>query len=130
MRGRSTSMSLTLFPEEIAGDRGIIIDEEAAFAVEEFSAGGKDGNFADAVGFCERTEAFGVENLEPPEAGKEDRENERDEILGRVKLADGQLLGLVGGTDVWASDWGWCSVSMSGFSLRLILLVSPYHSCW
>ena len=89
-----------LFAEKVAGDGGVVVDEEAAFAVEEPAARGEDGNLADAVGLGERTEAFGVEHLEAPEAGQENGENQRDEILDRVKLADGQLLGLAGGAEV------------------------------
>jgi hypothetical protein len=88
---------LHLLTEEVAGDGGVVVHEEAAFAVEELAAGGEDGDFADTVGFGEGTEAFGVEYLEAPESGKEDGENQRDEILGGVEFADGQLLGLANG---------------------------------
>ena len=43
-----------LLAEEVAGDGGVVVDEEAAFAVEEAAAGSEDGNLADAVGFGER----------------------------------------------------------------------------
>jgi hypothetical protein len=86
-----------LFAEEIAGDGGVVVDEEAAFAVEDLAARGEDGDFADAIGFGEGTEVFGVEDLEAPESGEEDDEDERDEILGGVKLADGELLGFAVG---------------------------------
>ena len=88
-----------LLAEEIAGDGGIVVDEEAAFAVEELAARGEDGNLADAVGLGERTEAFGVEDLEAPETDEEDGENQRDEVLDGVKLADGQLFGFAVGAD-------------------------------
>jgi hypothetical protein len=86
-----------LFSEEVAGDGRVVVDEEAALAVEEFAAGGEDGDFADAVGFGERTETFRVEHLETPESGEEDGEDKRDEILCGVEFADGQLLGLADG---------------------------------
>ncbi len=70
-----------LFAEEVAGDGGIVVDEQAAFAIEEFAARGEDGNLADAVGFGERTEVFSIENLEAPETGEKDGENERDKVL-------------------------------------------------
>jgi hypothetical protein len=99
---------LNLFAEQVAGNRGIVVDQKAAFAVEKLAAGSEHGNLADAVGFGERTKTLGVEHLEPPESGEEYGENERDEILGGVKLAGGQLLGLadvlvVGG--VGMVDW-------------------------
>ncbi len=64
---------LHLLAEEVAGDGGIVVDEEAAFAVEDLAARSEDGDLADAVGFGERTEAFGVEHLEAPEAGEQNR---------------------------------------------------------
>jgi hypothetical protein len=78
-----------LFAEEITGDGGVVVDEEAAFAVEEFAAGSEDGDLADAVGFGERAEAFGVEDLKTPEADEEHSEDKRDKVLDRVELADG-----------------------------------------
>ena len=39
-----------LLAEEVAGDGGIVVDEEAAFAVEEAAARGEHGHLADAVG--------------------------------------------------------------------------------
>jgi hypothetical protein len=83
-----------LFAEQVAGNRGVVVDQKAAFAIEELAAGGEDGNLADAVGFGERTKTLGVEHLKPPESGEEDDEDDRDEILGGVELAGGQLLGL------------------------------------
>ena len=56
------------------------------------AARGEDGDFADAVGFGEDAVAVGAEDLQAPEAGDEDGEDERDEVLGGVKLAGGQLL--------------------------------------
>jgi hypothetical protein len=97
---------LHLFAEEVAGDGRVVVDEEAAFAVEELAAGGEDGDLADTVGFGERTETFGVEYLEAPESGEEDGENKRDEILGGVQLAHGQLLGFAVGAHVLGFGMG------------------------
>jgi len=95
-----------LFAEEVAGDGGVVVDEEAALAVEELAAGGEDGDFADTICFGERAETFGVEHLEAPESGEEDGEDKRDEVLGGVELADGQLLGLADGADVLGFGMG------------------------
>jgi hypothetical protein len=115
-----------LFAKQEAGDGGIVVDEEAAFAVEELSAGSEDGNLADTVGFGERTEAFGVENLEAPESGEEDDENQRDEILGGMELADGQLFGLADGAGgvgfgMWMVNWFHCSISVYDWVAELAL---------
>jgi hypothetical protein len=91
-----------LFAKEVAGDGRIVVDEEPAFAVEDLAARCEDGDFADAVGFGERTEAFGVEHLEAPEADEKNRENERDKVLEGMELADGKLLRLAVGAKVAA----------------------------
>jgi hypothetical protein len=99
---------LDLFAEEIAGDGGIVVDEEASFAVEELAARGEDGDLANSVGFGEGTKVFRVEHLETPEAGEQDSENECNEILGGVELADGQLFGFAsraGGLGFGMMDW-------------------------
>ena len=82
-----------LLAEEIAGDGGIVVDEEAAFAVEEAAAGSEDGNFADAVGFGEDAVAIGADDLETPEADEEDGEDERDDVLGGGELGGRELFG-------------------------------------
>jgi hypothetical protein len=91
-----------LLAKEVAGDGGVVVDEKPAFAVEDLAARCEDGDFADAVGFGERTEAFGVEHLETPEADEKYRQNERDEVLEGVQLAEGKLLGLAVGAEVAA----------------------------
>jgi hypothetical protein len=96
---------LDLFTEEIAGDGGVVVDEESAFAVEEFAARGEDGDLADTVRFSKGTEVFRVEHLEAPEASEQDDENQRDQILDGVELADGQLLGLAGALSFRMMDW-------------------------
>src|ERR1700722_1322081 len=44
-------------------------------------------------------------------------------------LPMGSFSALLLGPLFWASEWGWCSGSMSNISLRLELPVSPYHCC-
>jgi hypothetical protein len=82
-----------LLAEEVTGDGGVVIDEEAAFAVEETAARGEDGDLANAIGLGEGAEVVGTKNLEAPETCDENDENNRDDVLGRVKLARRYLLG-------------------------------------
>jgi hypothetical protein len=88
-----------LLAEEITSNGGVVVDEQTPFAVEDFAARSEDGNLADAVGFSERAEAFGIEHLKTPEADEKDGKDKRDEILDGVKLANGQLLGLAVGAN-------------------------------
>ena len=87
-----------LLAEEVAGDRWIVVDEEATFSVEEAATGSVDGNLADAVGFGEDLVAVGADDLEAPESGEEDGEDERDEILGGGELGGRELLGAAVGS--------------------------------
>ncbi len=81
-----------LVAEEIAGDGGIVIDEKAAFAVEEAAARREDRNLADAIGLSEDAVVAGSEDLEALEAAEEDGEDERDDVLRGVELAGRELL--------------------------------------
>jgi hypothetical protein len=83
-----------LFAEEITGDRRVVIDEEAAFAVEQAATGGEDRNLADPVGLCEGTEIIRAKYLEAPETGDENDENSRNNVLGRMKFARRDFFGL------------------------------------
>jgi hypothetical protein len=122
-----------LLAEEVTGDGGVVVDEEAAFAVEEFAARSEDGDFADAVGFGEGTEAFGVEDLKTPEADEEYGENKRDEVLDGVELADGQLLGFAKQADVlgfgmgmgmvdWFHAWSQSTTGVAEFAVPLLCI--------
>jgi hypothetical protein len=122
-----------LLAEEVTGDGGVVVDEEAAFAVEEFAARSEDGDFADAVGFGEGTEAFGVEDLKTPETDEEHGENKRDEVLDGVKLADGQLLGFAKQADVlgfgmrmgmvdWFHAWSQSTTGVAEFAVPLLCI--------
>lgn len=85
-QGEIGGVVLDLLAEEVAGDRGVVVYEEAAFAVEEAASGGEDGNLAGAVGFGEDAVAVGTYDLEAPEADYQDGQDERDIVLGEVKL--------------------------------------------
>jgi hypothetical protein len=72
---------VALFADEEAGDGGIVIDDEAVFAVEEFAARGKNGDFADAIGFSEGVVVLSADDLEAPEAEDENAHDGRDDVL-------------------------------------------------
>jgi hypothetical protein len=72
---------VALFADEEAGDGGVVIDDEAVFAVEELAAGREDGDFADAVGFSEGVVILSADDLETPESEDENAHDGRDDVL-------------------------------------------------
>ena len=72
---------VALLADEEAGDGGIVVDEEAAFAVEEFAAGGEDGNFADTVRFSEGVVVLAADHLQAPQSEDEHGQNYGDGVL-------------------------------------------------
>ena len=62
------------FTQKEAADRGIVVDDNSAFAVDDLPSGGEDGNLADAVVFGLRGVILAVGDLEPPEAVAEHEE--------------------------------------------------------
>ena len=82
---------VALFADEEAGDGGIVVDEEAAFAIEEFAARREDGNFADAVGFSEGVVVLPADHLQTPEAEDQNRQDGSDGVLNDSESDGGQL---------------------------------------
>ena len=80
-----------LLAEDVAGGGRVVVDDEAAFTVEDAAARGEDGNLADAVLFGGSAVVLRAEDLQVPEAGDEDGEDENDDVLGRVQLDGGEL---------------------------------------
>jgi len=70
-----------LFAEEEAGDGGIVVDNDAAFAVEELAAGGEDGDLTDAVLFGEGAVVIFVEYSQAPHAREQGKNEHGDEVL-------------------------------------------------
>ena len=65
------------------GGGRIVIDDEAAFAVDNLAARREQRNFADAVVFGLRDVVIAVRNLQAPEAVAEHEENGEDGVLHR-----------------------------------------------
>jgi N-dimethylarginine dimethylaminohydrolase len=80
-----------LFPDEKAGDGGVVVDDETAFAVEQLAARGQDGLLADAVLFRQLAKVLRAEHLEPPELGSEDEQHGKNSILHHRQLEGGEL---------------------------------------
>ena len=72
---------VALLADEEAGDGGVVVDDESAFAIEDFAAGGEDGNFADAVGFSQGVVVLAADHLQAPQAKDQNGQDCRDHVL-------------------------------------------------
>ena len=72
---------VALLAHEEAGDRGIVVDDEAALAIENLAARSEDGDFADAVGFREGMVVLAADDLETPQAEDQHSHDGRNEVL-------------------------------------------------
>ena len=81
-----------LIAQDVAGDGGVVVDDEPAFSIEQAAARGEDGDLADAVGLGEDAVVLRADDLQAIEAGDEDGENGGDDVLRGVQLAGRDLL--------------------------------------
>jgi hypothetical protein len=82
---------MALFADEEAGDGGVVVDEQAVFAIEEFAARSKNGNFANAIGFSERVVVLAADDLQAPEAEDENAHDGGNDVLEEGEADGGQL---------------------------------------
>ena len=86
---------LVLFANEEAGDRGIVIDEQAAIAVQQLAARSHDGLLADAVFLGQLLEVRSAEDLQPPQAGAEGQHDQQNAVLHRRRFEGGELFAAI-----------------------------------
>ncbi len=73
----------------------------------ETASGSVNGDFADSVGFGKDAVAVGADDLEAPETGDEDGEDDRNHVLGGSELGERELLDATVGTFGEAvGSWG------------------------
>ena len=82
---------LDLFAQEETGDRGIVIDQQTPFAVEQPATWSEHGNLADSVGLGQSTETVRSGNLKPPEPRPQNYQDGGDDILHGMQLRCGKL---------------------------------------
>ncbi len=99
--------------EKLAGQaqrkRRVVIDNDAAFAIEDAAAGTGDGDRFDAVGDGALVVELGVLHLQAPEGGNEDDEDDDGNVLkngdlagGKTKIvAQGRLFGKARSFEMW-----------------------------
>ena len=105
-----------LVAQQEAGNRGVVVHEDAALAVEYLAARREHGILADAVGLGEHAVAVRAEDLQAPHPGGEHGEEQHDEVLGRVQLACRDLL--IAGVVAFGAGENRHDANPAGSSLR------------
>ena len=75
-----------LLAQQVAGGRRIVVDQQAAFAIEQPPARRKHRHLADAVLLGKRAVVVGIEHLQTPQAEHQDAQNRNDDILRGMQL--------------------------------------------
>jgi hypothetical protein len=71
-------------------ERRIVVDDDAAFAIENFAARRQDGDLLDAILFGQIAVVVVAGDLEPPQTESENQENSQQDVLhcSEPKLGD------------------------------------------
>ena len=78
-----------LFADQEAGDRRIIVDHEAVFAVEELAARGQNRHFANAILLGQDLEILGAKHLQPPKPRGQRQHHQQNAVLDDRQLDRG-----------------------------------------
>jgi len=85
---------MALIADQKAGDRRVVVHQQPAFAVEDLSARGKNGNLADAVGLRKSMVVLSADYLEPPKPEDQHQHYGDDGVLESAYLDGRYVLGL------------------------------------
>ena len=79
-----------LIAQQQHGKRRIVVDNDAAFAVENFAARRQDGHLLDAVLFGQSVVVVAARHLQAPQPEREHQKNPQQNVLhcGEPKLGD------------------------------------------
>ena len=69
------------FADQKAGDGGIIVHQQAAFAIEQLAPRSQNGHLADAILLRQRAVVLRSDHLQPPQAGEQYQQDGDDRIL-------------------------------------------------
>jgi hypothetical protein len=79
-----------LIAQQQHGERRIVVDDDAAFAVKDLAARSQDGDLLDAVLFGQRAVVIAARHLQAPQSERQHQEDSQQEILhcGKPELGD------------------------------------------
>src|SRR6478609_3562175 len=80
-----------LFTNEKTGDRGIVVDDEAVFAIEQFPATSEDRHLANAVLLGQYAEVLRAQHLQSPQTCGQRQHQGENAVLNRRQLDAGEL---------------------------------------
>ena len=69
------------FADQEAGDGGIVVHQQAAFAIEQLAPRRQDGHLADTVLLRQRAVVLRANHLQPPQAREQHQQNADDRVL-------------------------------------------------
>ena len=79
-----------LIAQQQDGERRIVVDDDAAFAVEDFAARREDGDLLDAILLGQGVVVVAARDLQPPQAEGQHQKNPQQDVLhcGEPELGD------------------------------------------
>ncbi len=80
-QGKVRTQVAARFADQEAGDGGIIVHQQTAFAVEQLAPRSQDGHLADAILLRQRAVVLRSDDLQPPQAGEQYQQDGDDRIL-------------------------------------------------
>ena len=81
MSGKVSPQIAAGLTDQEAGDRGVVVDQQAPFTVEQLAPRSQDGHFADTVLLRQRAVVLRAHDLQPPQAGEQHQQNGHDHVL-------------------------------------------------
>jgi len=84
-----------LFANQKTGDRGVVVHQQVAVAIEEFAAGGQHRLLADAILLGEKPVVVRTQHLQPPKPSSQRQHHQQNAVLHRRQLQGGELLAAI-----------------------------------
>src|SRR5438477_1184853 len=84
-------LQLEVFLGKLDHEGGLIVDDDAAVAIEDFAAGSKQRNGLDAIALGQRAVGFVFANLKHPETGDQKQEHRHGGVLEDRDAAEREL---------------------------------------
>ncbi len=107
---------VVLLAHQEAGNRRIVVDDQAVFAVEELAARRQHGHLANAVLLREHAEVGSAQHLQAPQPRGQRQHHQQDAVLHRRQLNAGDFFAACCFIEIHGSAFSEYSESGSGYS--------------
>ena len=81
MSGKVGPQVAARLTDQEAGDGGVVVHQQAAFAIEQLAPRRQDGHLADTVLLRQGAVVLRTDHLQPPQAGEQHQQNGDDHVL-------------------------------------------------